>query len=172
MGKKGECAKPAVYRLSCDHKATFNVCGTCFPLSYKQQKCRCPDQDVSSIEQVVVPQDSKLEGAEMKEEPESQESDFTWKEDGTEKGRIEDKLGNKFICNSKPRVDGSVGYRCTKMVGSSVGKRCQAVARRFLNEEDGTERVILLVMPHDHPLMKKRKAMDEQGPSAGEQTFL
>jgi len=172
MGQNGECAQQAVYRLSCDHKATFIVCATCFPLSFKQQKCRCPDEDVSSIPQVVVPQDSKLtEKAEMKEVPESLMGEFKWVNDGTEKGHIEDEMGNKFIWNGKTRMDGSVGYRCDKIVGSSVRQRCKAVARRFFYEVSREERGIVLETLHDHQLPKKRKSMDEQRPIPGNYCF-
>lgn len=142
MGRNGQCDQPAFYRLSCNHKSTYEVCSTCFPLSYKQQKCGCPDEDVITISQ------SKRKPDEL-----NTLNVLKWIDDGSEQGHIEDQQGNTFIWNKRMRaMNGAIGYRCDKQVvldGSTKGK-CPAVARRFfVNTTDGNP-TILLVTPHNH----------------------
>lgn len=48
------CDQPALYQVSCPHKATFSACVNCFPLAHKKQKCGCAEEDISSLPGVKV----------------------------------------------------------------------------------------------------------------------
>ena len=48
MGRGGGCVEPALFRLSCPHKATYCACQKCFV--FKELKCGCDDEDVGPIQ--------------------------------------------------------------------------------------------------------------------------
>jgi len=92
--------------------------------------------------------------------------DLKWVDDGTEKGRVEDRLGNRFLWNGRVRLlDGAIGYRCEKLLPGSSSKpqqqRCPAVARRFFNTVVDGAPLILLESLHKHPGGTKRNYGDE-----------
>jgi len=177
MGQKGECAHQPVFCLTCPHKPTFRACSECYPLIFKQHRCRCDDEEINPIKATQRSQDSadlvdrsiKQEAAaappdEARNHPEPEDAPnqpdyylFKWI-NGPDMGFIVDHVGNKYTTNGQTRKDGSLGYRCChKMMGAYKEERCPAVARRFFDTEDGVP-LILLQEPHRHHLGTKRSS--------------
>jgi len=48
MGRGGGCIEPAIFRLSCPHKATYCACLKWFV--FKELKCGCDDEDIAPIQ--------------------------------------------------------------------------------------------------------------------------
>lgn len=48
MGR-ADCTTPPVFQLSCPHKPAFRACSKCFVATIEEAKCRCADEDVSSV---------------------------------------------------------------------------------------------------------------------------
>ncbi len=122
-------------------------------LGYKEEE---PDElDVSSH--------NSDEGEEEEEDDEDEEGipgyELNWVDDGTDKGYLEDQLGNTYHW-SEMRQDGVMDYRCIKSAGLSTQNRCTAVARRRMLSEPQGSCTILLLSLHKHPL-QKRKMSDE-----------
>lgn len=178
MGQNGECAEQPVFRLSCDHKATFRACSGCFPLIFEQHKCGCPDEGVALIKSTQRTQDPadlvvpliKQEATaaspdEAQNHPEQEEMQPTssipilkWIE-GPEMGLVVDQMGNTYKWNKQVRKDGSIGYRCShKIRGPFKEQKCRAIARRYLKTADGP--MILLTEPHDHPSSGVKRSFD------------
>lgn len=163
FGLNGQCAQQAEVEFSCAHKPVFKACLSCFELTYKQQKCVCPEENFSRIidEEVVVVQQptqgsSEFQPTRIKKELARGKSinmnALKWINDGTGKGYVKDIYGNRFIWNLRTNANGKIGYRCNQLVdsGDQQGdKRCKAVARRYFYES-GEQRVILLELPHNH----------------------
>ena len=160
MGRSG-CALPPVFQLTCPHKPPFKACADCFALTFKKQKCGCPEEDVASIPAANPSgatqnnrQQIKTEIAdEVEVEIVNEPNDLKWISDESKNGYVEDKSGNKFTW-SGTRKDGGIGYRCSTKAPLEKQGRCTAVARRIVDKETGAS-TILLESPHKHPLGKR-----------------
>jgi len=162
MGLDGGCANLAVLRFSCQHKVAVDVCPVCMPVTFAQKRCKCGEDDITSIPEAIIPQ--QLMKTELGEN-QSKLDVLKWIDDRSEKGYIEDCYGNKFTWNH--RKTAAVGYRCVKMVESdeSTLKRCPGVARRYFGT-NGKQRSIVLEKPHDHS-ERGRKSLERPGPTSG-----
>jgi len=157
MGQNGECALQAVYfRPSCSHQASLNACPQCYRLhTPKRLDCGCVAQfETDGSDHSANPPEDEPEEIENRADVA-----LKWIDDGTEKGRVEDRLGNWFLWNGRVRLlDGAIGYRCDKMLPGE--QRCPAVARRFLSRTvDGVPRIELESV-HKHPGGTKRNHDD------------
>ena len=167
MGRNGECAAEATFRLSCPHKAVFESCSNCVTFAF-QQKCGCSDEAMIPIIPaaplaVTQPTDSGSN--------EKRLDVFKWIEDGSEKGHIVDQSGNKFVWNRGLRQDGNFGYRCHFKLDKD-GATCPATARRFVKTEGDS--TILLETPHKHSsaslVVKKEPAAKRSKTTSGSKT--
>jgi len=175
MGRSG-CVQPPVFQLTCPHKPPFKACSDCFTLTYKKQKCGCPDEDVASIPaanpsgatqnncQPIKTEIADEVEVEIVDEVVNELNDFQWMSEGYKNGFVADKSGNKFTW-SGTRKDGGIGYRCTTEPLGKQG-RCTAVARRIVNEETRTS-TILLESPHNHPSGKRTRPDDNNVNDSG-----
>jgi len=160
MGQDGNCASSAMFSLFCKHRVALNVCPGCMPVTFAQKRCKCGEDEITSIPGAIISQ--PLVKAELGEN-QTKLDILEWINDGSPKGSIQDLYGNKFICQkTNNRKNAPVGYRCVKVV-ELTQKRCPAVARRYLGP-DGKQRSIVLEKPHaDH----SERRRDEPGPSSG-----
>lgn len=122
-------------------------------LGYKEEE---PDELEAS-------NNSNEEEEEEEEDDEDEEGipgyELSWVDDGTDKGFLEDQLGNTYHW-SETRQDGVMDYRCIKSAGLSTQNRCTAVARRRMLDEPERSCTILLLSLHKHPLQKRKLSED------------
>jgi len=170
MGRSG-CALPPAFQLTCPHKPHFKACSDCFPLTYKKQKCGCPEEDFASIP-VVNPSGATQNNCQQIKTKIADEvqvlndpNDFQWMNEGSKNGFVADKSGNKFTW-SGTRKDGGIGYRCTTKAHLEKQGRCTAVARRIVDKETGAS-TILLESPHKHPPGKRIRPDDNNVNDSG-----
>ena len=166
MGRINGCVQTAEFHLFCPHKSSFKACSVCFPLTFKREKCGCPNEDIAIIttsgssnkptqledvaptivENEVATNGINQDGVAVKEQDPLH--DFEWSNgDASKHGCVKDKRGNKFIYSGIRKVGGeAVGYRCTTVY---EGDRCTAVARSTVNAANGMK-TIKLEKPYTH----------------------
>jgi len=84
MGRNGQCAAEATFRLTCPHKATFVSCSSCVTFIFKL-KWGCADEDLLPILAAITASYSQLASGKGSVLIESRSDVLKWIIDGTTK---------------------------------------------------------------------------------------